>query len=293
MSERLYRIRGFKFAYTVAQLCPRMWSHWMAERVALAGAARRPQARVAMLENFAYATGLPMEKREAMYERGIRNFGRMLADYFITATGRADRLDPMFHTSAGWEHVEAGLARGRGAILITGHLGHWELGAQWLARCGVPLTIVTLPEPSEDLSRWRRSARRQLGIKTLEVGPGHEFSFVEMLGTLRRNEVLALLMDRPYEGTGVPVRQFGQETQFSMAAAMLAHHSGAAVIPAFVFAKADWSYESLALPEVKMEAGSLRQTMQPNTQRIADIFESLIRQYPEQWFNYVPLYTRP
>jgi KDO2-lipid IV(A) lauroyltransferase len=114
-----------------------------------------------------------------------------------------------------------------------------------------------------------------------------------MLAVLRRNEALAVLVDRPYEGTGVPVKQFGLGTQYSMAAAMLAHHTGAAVIPAFVFAQKDWRYSSMAMPEVPMERGSLRQTLQPNTQRIADIFQSLISQHPEQWFNYVPLYSQP
>ncbi len=293
MAQGLYQISSFKMAYLLAQLFPRWSLHWLAARVALGGANRRPAARNAMLENLKYATDKSLEEREKMFERGVQNFGRMLADYFVTAAGRKDLLAPLFDSSTGWAHVEAARAKGKGVILVTGHLGHWELGAQWLACCGVPLTVITLPEPSPDLSRWRGAARRQLGIGTLEVGPGREFSFVEMLAVLRRNEVLAVLVDRPYEGTGIPVRQFGRETQFSMAAAMLAHHTGAAVIPAFVFAQPSWRYESMALPEVPMETGSLRQTMQPNTQRIADIFESLIRRYPEQWFNYVPLYTRP
>ena len=293
MSERLYQIGGFKAAYALAQLCPRKWSHWLGQQIALIGATRRPEARLAMLENLSFSTALSLPERDAIYHRGIRNFGRMLADYFITAAGRTERMELLFGASTGWENIEAAQARGKGTIIVTGHLGHWELGAQWLAHCGVPLTIVTLPEPSADLSRWRGSARRIQGIRTIEVGPNREFSFVEMLAVLRRNEALAVLVDRPYEGTGLAVRQFGREAQFSMAAAMLAHHTGAAVIPAFVFARADWSYESIALPEVPMEVGALRKTMQPNTQRIADIFESLIRRYSEQWFNYVPLYTRP
>jgi lauroyl/myristoyl acyltransferase len=293
MSQRLYKIDGFKAAYLLAQLFPRRLSHWLGEQIAPAAAKKRPESRAAMLENLHYATGKSLAERGAIYDQGIRNFGRMLADYFITADGRADCLPSLFGESSGWDHITAARARGNGVIVVTGHLGHWELGAQWLAKCGVPITIVTLPEPEADLSRWRGAARRLQGIGTLEVGPGREFSFVEMLAVLRRNELLAVLVDRPYEGTGVAVRQFGREAQFSMAAATLAHHTGAAVIPAFVFAQSDWKYQSVALPEVVMERGALRKTMQPNTQRIADIFESLIRKYPEQWFNYVPLYSRP
>jgi phosphatidylinositol dimannoside acyltransferase len=293
MSERLYKIGGFKFAYTVAQLCPRPLAHWLGVQTAIIGAKQRPSSCGIMKENLRHAIGGSDDNRDAAYWRGIRNFGRMLADYFITAPGRRNLLPSMFARPRGWEHIEKARAQGRGTIIVTGHIGHWELGAQWLAHCGVPLTIATLPESSSELSQWRTAARRLQGIKTLEVGPSREFSFVEMLGILRRNEALAILVDRPYEGTGLAVRQFDQITQFSMGAAMLAHHTGAAVIPAFVFARPDWTYESVAMPEVLMQKGPLRQTLPGNTQRIADVFASLIRQYPEQWFNYVPLYTRP
>ena len=50
-----------------------------------------------------------------------------------------------------------------------------------------------------------------------------------MIQTLRRNEFLAMLVDRPYAGTGAPVQFFGQQTEFSTAPALLWQHTGAAV----------------------------------------------------------------
>ena len=100
-----------------------------------------------------------------------------------------------------------------------------------------------------------------------------------------------MLVDRPYSGTGMAVKQFGRETQFSTAAAMLAHHTGATVIPAFVLEQPDGRYRAIACPPVEMASGGLRGTLPVNVQRIADIFETLIRRHPEQWFNYVPLFS--
>ena len=114
-----------------------------------------------------------------------------------------------------------------------------------------------------------------------------------MLRTLRGNGCLAMLVDRPYEGTGIPVRQFGRETQYSTAAAMLAHHTGAAVIPAFVLRLPNHRYRAITCPPVPMATGSLRETLNENTQRIADVFAVLIRQHPDQWFNHVPLFKNP
>jgi KDO2-lipid IV(A) lauroyltransferase len=191
----------------------------------------------------------------------------------------------------GWEHLAAARERGRGTILITGHLGHWELGGIVLAQRGLPITVVTLPEPGEGLMKWREAGRRRLGIRTIAVGPGHDFAFVEMLRVLRDNGVLAMLVDRPYSGTGMPVKQFGRPTQYSTAAAMLAHHTGASVIPAFVLGQPGGRYRAIACPPVGMAAGDLRETLPVNVQQIADLFESLIRRNPEQWFNYVPLFS--
>jgi KDO2-lipid IV(A) lauroyltransferase len=116
---------------------------------------------------------------------------------------------------------------------------------------------------------------------------------MEMLRVLRGNGCLAMLVDRPHPGTGIAVRQFGRQTHYSNGPAMLAHHTGATVIPAFVLQQSDHRYRAIACPPVKMATGALRETLHGNVQRIADVFEVLIHQHPEQWFNYVPVFSNP
>ena len=199
----------------------------------------------------------------------------------------------LLHYDGGEQHLLSARAPGTGVIVVTGHLGHWELGGLMLARLGLPLTVVTLEEPSSELTRWREACRRQLGIKTITVGPGHPFAFVEMMQTLRRNELIAMLVDRPYAGTGACVDLFGRKTEFSTAPALLAHHTGARVLPAFVLHDGQGGYRTMAEAPVAMETnGDLQATIAGNTQRIASVFESVIRRHPEQWFNYVPRSVR-
>jgi KDO2-lipid IV(A) lauroyltransferase len=160
-----------------------------------------------------------------------------------------------------------------------------------LARLGLPLTVITLEEPSSELTRWREACRRQLGIKTITVGPRHPFAFVEMMQTLRRNELVAMLVDRPYAGSGACVELFGHKTEFSTAPALLAHYTGATVLPAFVVHDGRGGYRTTAEAPVPMEKnGDAQKTIAANTQRIATVFEGVIRHHPDQWFNYVPLF---
>src|SRR6202011_1542506 len=101
---------------------------------------------------------------------------RMMSDYFLCAgLDAAEQSARIIDEWSGVENLEAALAGGKGAVIVTAHLGHWELGGIALATRGLRLTVVTLDEPSTELTRWREAFRRHLGIKTIMVGPGHPF----------------------------------------------------------------------------------------------------------------------
>jgi KDO2-lipid IV(A) lauroyltransferase len=237
-------------------------------------------------------TGLRGAALDDLCAENVDLFSRMLADYFLCAGPRASRhAESLIEGWSGPEHIAAAREAGRGTIVVTGHLGHWELGGLALARRRLPLTVVTLEEPSTKLTRWREACRRQFGIKTITVGPGYPFAFVEMIQTLRRNELLAMLVDRPYPGSGARVRLFGHDTEFSTAPALLAQHTGAAILPAFVLRQPGGQYLSTAEPLVPMvSTGDTRADLATNTQHLATAFETVIRQYPAQWFQYVPIW---
>ena len=216
----------------------------------------------------------------------------MLADYFRCGTGDPARANELLHEWRGFEHFEKARALGKGIVLVTAHLGNWELGGTLLALRGLPMTVITLEEPSTELTRWRDEMRQRLGIKTITVGPGHEFAFVEMIQVLRRNEILAMLVDRPYAGTGSTVRFCEREAEFSSAPALLWQHTGAAVLPAFVLQESGGRYISFADAPLDFQPGARPpEALIENTQRLATHFETIIRKHPEQWFNYVSVFS--
>ena len=291
----LYTLRGFKLAFIAGQVLPRAASQWLARRIALASYGRRPRISATLRENLRRVTGRQDAELEALCRENVANFGSMLADYFLCAgMNAAARARELLDDWRGLDHLEGARARGRGTIIVTAHLGHWELGGIMLTRHGWPLTVVTLEEPSTGLTRWRDACRAHLGIRTIAVGPGHPFAFVELIQTLRRNELVAMLVDRPHAGSGAPVRYFGGKTEFSTAPALLAHHTGATVLPAFVLQKPNGRYVSFADPPIAfVEDPDPRRALGENTQRLATIFEAIVRAHPEQWFNYVPVWTEP
>ena len=294
MKNALYTLGAFKAAYATAHLLPRAVTQPLAAFIGRTAYRRKADAQAALRANLQLVTGLRGAALDALCLENVGHFSRMLADYFLCAGADAARqCDALIEGWSGFENLAAARDAGRGTIIVTGHLGHWELGGLALTRHGLPLTVVTLEEPSTGLTRWREASRRRLGIKTIAVGPGHPFAFVEMIQTLRRNELVAMLVDRPYAGTGAPVQLFGHATNFSTAPALLAQHTGAAVLPAFVLRQASGRYVSRAEPVIPMPAtADPRADLAANTQRLATAFETVIRQHPAQWFNYVPIWPR-
>ena len=287
----LYSLRAFKLGLVLARILPRPLAQALAPRIARIVHARRDGARSALRGNLRLVAG-DDARLDALCAENVANFSRMLADYFLCAATAGECAPGLLERWSGIEHIEAARARGHGVILVTAHLGNWELGGLLLAQHGLPLTVVTLEEPSGELTRWRDAYRRRLGIKTIAVGPGHEFTFVEMIHALRRNEIVAMLVDRPYPGTGAAVTFLGQRTEFSRAPALLWQHTGAAVVPAFVLQSAGGRYVSCADPMLPFAPDAdPRAGVAANTQRLATHFETIIRQHPEQWFNYVPLFS--
>jgi lauroyl/myristoyl acyltransferase len=285
-----YRVGLFKAGLNFAGRTPRGVMRFIGTAMACAGKPLAAQGRAAIRANLRVAAGLDGEELEALCGRNILNFGRMLADYFHATSAEPAQILRMISRTIGEEHLIAARERGRGVIIVTAHLGNWELGGIMLALRGHPLNVVTLEEPTSELNEWRESYRRRFGIKTVTIG-SDQFSFLGTMQALRAGECVALLVDRPHHGTGLPVRFFGRETEFSSAPALLSKHTGAAVIPAFVIQEADGRYISAIHPEIEFTTeGTPRETLTENTQRVAAAFESVIGAHLDQWYNYGALW---
>jgi KDO2-lipid IV(A) lauroyltransferase len=283
-----YRLDVFRAALRLVSMLPRDVAQEVAGAIGRAGYQFARTGREAARDNLARITGLRDLMLDDLCRENFDRFLRMLSDYFYCSLAPREKIRSLVQEWQGFEHIAAARQRGKGGILITAHLGNWEMGGILLALEGVPLTVVTLEEPSTGLTQWREAYRKRLGIKTISVG-ADPFSFVGIVSALRRNEFIAMLVDRPYgsdrNGAAVPVCFFGAETCFSSAPTLLWKHTGSDVIPAFVLQKPGGRYVSLLAPPVPMNADGAG-----NAQRIATVFEAIVRRNPEQWFNYVPIW---
>ena len=172
-------------------------------------------------------------------------------------------------------------------------VGNWEFGAPLLIDNGIPLLVLTQPEPGEGLTELRQQARARWGVETLVVS-ADPFAFIEVIKRLQDGAVVALLVDRPPPATAVTVEFFGQPFSASIAAAELARATGCALLPVCVV-KESTGYAAHMLPEIGYDRAALgnRPARQQLTQEILRAFEPIIAQHLDQWYHFVPVWPNP
>jgi predicted RND superfamily exporter protein/lauroyl/myristoyl acyltransferase len=190
----------------------------------------------------------------------------------------------------GWDIFTAAGAHGRGVLLVTPHLGNWELGGEFMAHNDCKLLVLTQAEPDARLTATRQASRALRGVETIVVGQD-VFAFIEIVKRLQQGATVALLVDRPPPPTAVSVTLFGRPFPASIAAAELARASGCAIVPTYIV-RGPGGYRAQILPEIPYDRARIgtRESRIQLTQEILRAFEPVIRQHATQWFHFVPVW---
>ena len=215
------------------------------------------------------------------------NFALKLIDLWRYENGVS--IDNWISELSGWELVQNARIRKTGILLITPHLGNWELGAPFLIKRGINLLVLTQPEPG-NLTTYRQASRANWGIETLVIG-NNDFGFVEVINRLQNGAAVALLIDRPHSAKTITTQLFGRPFQASVAPAELARATGCTILPVYVIKKAT-AYAAHALPPIEYDRLKLRdrEYRRQFTQKIVHTFEPIIVQYLDQWYHFVPVW---
>jgi predicted exporter/lauroyl/myristoyl acyltransferase len=220
----------------------------------------------------------------------FRNFVIKVIDLLRWEAGVS--IEPQLGQTSGWHYFETARAGGRGVLLLTPHLGNWELGTAFLVRQGIKPKVVTLAEPGKHFTALRSAARARADIETLVIG-SDPFAFVSIIKELENGATVALLVDRPSAATSVIVQLFGRPFPASVAPAELARACGCALVPVYL----PWMgthYTGHLLPPIAYDRAALRSREERVrlTQRIMQAFEPVILKHLDQWYHFVPVWPK-
>ena len=182
----------------------------------------------------------------------------------------------------GEEHYLAARARGRGVLIVTGHLGAWELSSFYHSLMGHPMGMVIRRLDNRPLDAWVNRIRCLHGNYVL-----HKDDFGRgLLKAMHEGGTVGILMDTNMTPPqGAFVRFFGLEACTATGLAHVARKTGAAVLPGFMlWERAERRYVLHFGPEIEMpRTEDVAADIVAGTELSTRVIESWIRRYPDQW----------
>jgi Kdo2-lipid IVA lauroyltransferase/acyltransferase len=235
-----------------------------------------PRLRRTALRNLALALPeLGPEEHARIADGVFASIARLLVAFARFPRIGGERVKPWIRYE-GYEHFEQALARGKGVLFATAHLGNWELSAFAHALLSAPMQVVVRPLDNPLIDRLVARRRALSGNRLIEK---KEFAR-PILAALRRNQAVGVLIDQNAAAeNGVFVNFFGVPACAATGFARLAARSGAAVIPGFALWSAEEGrYVLRFYPPVEMTGDA-----EKDTAALHKVLENVIREYPDQW----------
>lgn len=268
---------------TLATIIPRAVAYRLVEWLARPSLIFYRRQRRNALRNMRRQIGRPDQERQArrLVDQVFVNYGKYMVDLLSLPRLTPSQLRCQV-VAYGLDNIDEGLAEGNGVIVVTAHVGNWDLAGATLAAMGYPVNAIadTLEPP-----KWNaavQAIRQRLGINPIPLEGGLR----EMLRSLRRNEILGILIDRPLSEEGVAVKFFGAQTRVPAGAATLALRTGSGVVTAIVVREGNY-YVAHVGPLIRpCPTGDTARDITSLTQQFMDQLEVWIRRYPDQWFMF-------
>ena len=182
--------------------------------------------------------------------------------------------------SRGWDYAERALARNKGVLVVTAHLGNWELLGGYLAtRHPISAVAQNLYDPRFDKIV---TDFREKNLKVAMIKRG--MALRGILDALKRNRLVMALCDHDTGNDGVFVPFFGKLAWTQSGIARIAQKTGAAILPAFVVRGADGQFEFHMEREiVLLQTGDKEKDVVETVRRYTEAIESYVKAYPDQW----------
>jgi KDO2-lipid IV(A) lauroyltransferase len=222
-------------------------------------------------------------ERRRILRASMLNLGRTVVELLYLPKLSDEDLRGMvrFEDEQWWREAIAA-ERDTGAMILSGHFGNWELCVYAHGRRGHPITMVHRTLANPHIDRWFNDLRAGAGTTLLRKSR----AAVGALRAVRTGGLLVLPFDQnSVRNLGVFVPFFGVPASTNAGLALIALRTGAPVVPVFLVREGRSARHVVhVLPFLYAErTGNLEVDVVRNTERFSQVFEDMVRRYPEQW----------
>lgn len=181
----------------------------------------------------------------------------------------------------GLEHIRGAFTLGKGVLILSGHLGFWEVGTFFLPQLGLPSDFVAKNMKNPYINRFFIRTREAAGGKVLDTRKGAR----RILRSLAENRGVCVLLDQHTSPKqAVSVDFFGRPAWTTPIIAQMAMKQGTPIVPAFCRRTDDLRYKVEFQPMILLENDPNPEAVKANTALFTNIIEEAVRKDITQWF---------
>ncbi len=207
------------------------------------------------------------------------NFAKYLVDFF-----RFEKFDEQFLSEhiqiIGEENVDEAVSGGKGAILLSAHLGNYELAAL-VARKKGPVTAIVLTHQDPQIDSFFTCQRRLSKVNPIPVGMSLRAGFK----ALRRGEFLGVVGDRDFFDNGLKIQFLGKEMSAPKGPAIFSVRTGAPIVPTTLIREPNDDFRMIYEKPIYPRAGADEQEeIERLTRESVAVLERYVKENPTQWY---------
>ncbi len=242
------------------------------------------ERRSVALENLQVAFGKEKSEgeRRAIALRTFQNLGMTAVEFFRIPKMDVETFKKKV-TIEGLEQALRLLEKGKGALLLLSHFGNWEMMGIMSKLIGDPILVLAKPmKKNMRMDRYITEIRKAAGLEVVSSIKASR----TVIKALSRNRVVGILIDqRAKRSEGIWADFFGKKAPTTPGLAVLAMKTGAPVVPVFMVRNGFGKHRLIIQEPLELvHTGDIKKDAEANTQLFNQTLETMIRQYPDQWF---------
>lgn len=210
-------------------------------------------------------------------------FGQSLIDRIVVMANIPNRFTFNFD---GEENLREMSEQKVGGILLSAHIGNWEIAGHLLKRLNTKINIVMLDEEHEKIKRYLDSVKGEKSMKIITIKKSLSHIY-EISDALKNNELVCMHADRFLEGNKTSTQKFlSTEAKFPIGPFLLAAQFKVPVSLTFAMKETNSHYHFSATKPKQYNQFSKENFMKELLKDFVAEMEKKVKQYPEQWYNY-------
>lgn len=189
------------------------------------------------------------------------------------------------------EYIHEALAAGNGVVSLTAHISNWEWLGAALAMNGFPLTSMVKRQPNEQHTKLLTEYREMVGIETFASGTN---DIIGAARAMKKGKMLGFLADQDAGYDGIFVPFLGKMASTPAGPAFFAHKFKAPILPIFIVRNENGGHHVITRPCFYYEdTGNEKEDMRRITEKMVNITQEVIRQYPDNWLWFQKRWNTP